>query len=393
MDASLRPDDNRTADKLQNLSTAQHEAAQRAITSLNRANEIASGDDNSADPLSGFDKETATLGQVEDKLHNLSAMMQVIRQAKPDWSTWNNAEWDIDLAIQGLKQEKELREQIERDRKRGFRIDPILHRMSIEDAFRWAKETGLATGENPWSDINRRESSGERRLREANPDLPIIRGVAHWWTTMGEDKAIREIRLFKVDPEEAKRKVLADLGDLLTKDEQNLLMDEGEQLRKEEGRKEANREKVEKHREKYALTGDYIYPDTFPAEWSEEDILRYLSPPNVTDTAPSKSPEEARKERDRDRKRAARAVAKKPVEGSNGAAEPRLAPLAYRQKMAAIKAKLSHAMPPYWWLEEFDKLFDVMWQGGNSSAAKAIRSELQDWKDGVYEDEGGPKAA
>ncbi len=219
-----------------------------------------------------------------------------------------------------------------------------------------------------------------------------IKSVPQWWAEIGEAQAIREIRLFKTDPEEAKCKVLTAVGDMLTKDEQELLTDVGQRLYEEEQRKEANREKVRKHREKHGLTGDYIYPDTFPAEWSEADILRYLSPPNSTEAKPELTPEEARREKDRLRKQSARAAAKKPVDGSNEEREPQLAPLAYRQKMASIKAKLSHAMPPYWWLEQFDTLFDVMWLGCNTAATTDIENAIDDWKAGLYEDEGGPKA-
>ena len=96
MDASTRPE-TANDDQLRNLSAS--EAAQRAIASLNRANEIAAGVA-SADPLADFDKENATRRRGRGQLQNLSAMMQVIRQAKPDCNTWNTAEWDIDLAMQ-----------------------------------------------------------------------------------------------------------------------------------------------------------------------------------------------------------------------------------------------------------------------------------------------------
>ena len=73
------------------------------------------------------------------------------------------------------------------------------------------------------------------------------------------------------------------IGDMLTKDEQQLLMDIGHRIYEEEQRKEANREKVRKHREKHALTGEYVYREDYPDDWTEADILRYLSPPQETE--------------------------------------------------------------------------------------------------------------
>jgi hypothetical protein len=276
MDASMRPNDEDQcpADGLRDLSASQE--AQRAIAALNRANEIASGVE-SADPLADFDREKATRGEVEDKLHNLSAMVTVIRQAKPDCNTWNSAEWDIDLAMQALKREIELREQIARDGKRGFRMDPVLSRIQMDEAMAWGIETLGLKGEARTDARTRKESSDERRLREVNPDLPVIKTAGQLMAVVGAPIYDREVRLFKTQPAEAHQKAWNAIGDMLTKDEQGLLMDVGERLAKEEQRKEANREKVQKHREKYGLTGDYIYPDTFPADWSEADILRYLS--------------------------------------------------------------------------------------------------------------------
>ena len=388
MDASTRPE-TANDDQLRNLSAS--EAAQRAIASLNRANEIVAGVQ-SADPLADFDKENATRGEVEDKLQNLSAMMQVIRQAKPDCNTWNTAEWDIDLAMQVLKREIELRDTIDRDRKRGFRVHPLLHRIQMDEAMAWGIETFGLKGKAKTDAHTREESRDERRLREANPNLPVIKSPQQLFIEFGMPIAEREVRLFKADPREAQSKAFTDIGKLLTEDEQELLLDIGVRLHTEEEKKEANREKVRKHREKYGLTGDYIYRDAFPEDWSDADILRYLSPPNSTEAKPELTREEARREKDRLRKQSARAAAKRPAEGSNEEAEPQLAPLAYRQKMAAIKAKLSHAMPPYWWLEQFDTLFDVMWEGCNTSATDDIERAVEDWKAGVYEDEGGPKA-
>ena len=124
-----------------------------------------------ADPLAGFDKENATRGDVEDKLQNLTAMMTVIRQAKPDLNTWNNAEWDIDLAIQELKREIELRDIIIRDRKRGFRMHPILARVQHNEAMAWGAEHFGFDAKRGQMDLDGDETSTERRLREANPDL------------------------------------------------------------------------------------------------------------------------------------------------------------------------------------------------------------------------------
>ena len=143
MDASTRPDDDQCpADGLRNLSASPE--AQRALAAFNRAGEVMSGAAY-ADPLAGFDKENATRGDVEDKLQNLTAMMTVIRQAKPDLNTWNNAEWDIDLAMQELKREIELRDIIIRDRKRGFRMHPILARVQHNEAMAWGASTSAST--------------------------------------------------------------------------------------------------------------------------------------------------------------------------------------------------------------------------------------------------------
>jgi hypothetical protein len=354
MDASLRPDTDSsihvrdastsasvTEDQLRNLSASQN--AQRAIAALNRANEIASGVEDT-DPLVGFDKENATRGEVEDKLHNLSAMMTVIRTAKPDLNTWNTAEWDIDLAMQEVKREIELRDTIIRDRKRRFRMDPILARAQHNEVMTWASGHFGFDKDRGQMALDRRETTDERRLREANPDLPVIKSIPHLFAVAGMPIYQREVRLFKTPDDEAQRKAHMAMGDALTKDEQELLMGVGHRMYEEEKRKEANREKVRKHREKHALTGEYVYREDYPDDWTEADILRYLSPP-TTERDLEANPL-TRKERDRDRKRAARAVAKKPIEGSNEAPEPQLAPLAYRQKMAAIKARISTATLP-----------------------------------------------
>ncbi len=170
MDASTRPDE----DTLRNPSTHASPEVQRALAALNRANEIASGAER-ADPLAGFDKVNATRGEIEDKLHNLSAMVTVIRQAKPDCNTWNHAEWDIDLAMQGLKWEIALRDTIDRDRKRGFRLHPILHRMHMNEVMAWASGAlGVSRRQQRLDDDETRD---ERHLREANPDLPVIKSA------------------------------------------------------------------------------------------------------------------------------------------------------------------------------------------------------------------------
>jgi hypothetical protein len=237
--------------------------------------------------------------------------------------------------------------------------------MEGNDAFAWAVEQGLLA-KMP-KRLNQEESTDERRLREANPDLPTVSDVTQLYSVAGTTIFQREMRLFKATPAEAHASMHNAVGELLTEDEQRCLLEQGETVRKERERKEANRAKAQRHREKFALTGEHILMERWPEGWTEEDVSRHLSPPQSTETAPELSPDEARKARERDKKRAQRAKPKQPIEGSNEPVDPPLAPIAYRQKVAAIRTKIGLAsLMSYEDLEKVEAFLDCMIEGWES---------------------------
>jgi hypothetical protein len=119
--------------------------------------------------------------------------------------------------------------------------------------------------------------------------------------------------------------------------------------------------------------------EQWPEGWTEEDVLRNLSPPQP-ETPTELPPDEAKRARERDRKREQRAKQKQPREGSNELVDPPLAPLAYRQKVAAIRSKigLAHLMS-YADLEKVETFLDCMLTGWESDEWACIEGDLQLW--------------
>jgi hypothetical protein len=385
MDASLRPDE----DTFQNPSDMEAQL-KLAFASSARAK---TGGTATYDPLADFDRATATDTELADRFRNVSEQRAALYLIKPDCEAWTDDEWEITTATTLLQHETELREGIVRARKRGFRICPQVLRAEWNATIDWSAGLGMGGGDvsHMKRDMDRPETAEERRIREANPTIPVIKNVPQWWSEIGEARALREIRMFKVDPEEAKRKVLTDLGDTLTKGERELLSGVGHGMYKEEKRKEDNREKVQRHREKNKLGAEHYYvgDDCWPEAWTEEDIVHHLSPPDSGSEDGSQP--QTRKDKDRDRKRAARAEAKKPIEGSNEEPKPQLAPLPYRQKLASIKASLTGL--GYQDLANIETFLTIMTEGWKSSAWESIEQTLADWRDGVFDDAGGPAVA
>jgi hypothetical protein len=343
-------------------------------------------------PLADFDRATATDAELADKYRNLSEQRAALYLIKPDCEAWTDDEWEITTAATLLQHETELREGIVRDRKRGFRICPQVLRAEWNATMDWAAGLGMGGGDvsHMKRDLDRPETTDERRIREANPELPIVANFQEDLRKLFYVPAFeREKRLYKATDEEAHAKALEALYKApLTKSEQDMMMGPATTLYEVKKKKEANREKVRRHREKNKLGAEHFYvgDDCWPEGWTEEDILQHLSPP-----ADPNAPPETAKERDRDRKRAARAEAKKPIEGSNEEPKPQLAPLPYRQKLASIKASLTGL--GYQDLENIETFLTIMTTGWKSSAWTSIEQTLADWRDGIFEDEGGPAVA
>jgi hypothetical protein len=395
MDASLRPDDTSTEpqDTLPNRSDTE-DTLKKAFAAARMAK---TGSNATYDPLADFDRETATDAELADRFRNLSEQTAALYLIKPDCEAWTDDEWTFTTAKNCLKHEIDIREGIVRDRKRGFRICPKVLRAEWNATWDWA--AGMGVGGNMAHmkrDLDGPETNEERRIREANPELPIVANMQEDMLKLFYQPAFeREKRMYKATDEEAHAKALeALIAAPLTKSEQDMLMGPATQMYEVKVKKEANRDKVRRHREKNKLGAEHFYvgDGCWPEGWTEEDILQHLSPP-----ADPNAPPKSAKERDRDRKRAARAEAKKPVEGSNEEPKPQLAPLPYRQKLASIKASLTGL--GYQDLENIETFLTIMTRGWKSSAWEGIEQTLAGWRDGIHADEsaaseeGGPAVA